>query len=153
MLRVAPHWTAPLICISDALRQLTGRGLLKKCQPYSANTSKRLAQMYYNSAVARLSCISSLVSSTTWQHCRKRLRRTLLIQLPSSRWTAPTLSIALRASNFQQYYSRDAKNACAPPLLHLHRQILTLNLTDGTFCGNSLRLLWPSQILSQRHRH
>ena len=36
------------ICISNALLWLTGRGLLKKCQQYLANTSKSLAQTYYN---------------------------------------------------------------------------------------------------------
>ena len=36
-----------------------------------------------------------------------------------------------------QCYSKVVKNACALPLLHLNRQILNLNLTDGTRCGNS----------------
>ena len=106
-----------------------------------ASTSKSLAQMYYNSAVAskmaRLLCISSLVPYSTWLHCWKLLRRNLPIQLPSSCLTAPTLSIALRGSNFQQYYSTVAQNTCALPLLHQHRQILNLNQTGGTFCGNS----------------
>ena len=54
--------------------------------------------------MARLSCISSLAPYTTWLYYRKPLKRNLLIRLPSSSSTAPTLSIASRGSNFQQSY-------------------------------------------------
>ena len=45
--------------------------------------------------------------------------------------------IASRGSNSQQCYSKVVKNACALPTLHLHRQLLNLNLTDGICCRNS----------------
>ena len=100
------------ICISYALLQLTGQGLPKKCQKYfgqyfqeSTGSPKCPAiQLHRASEMALLSCISFLAPYTTWQHCLKLPRRTLLIQLPSSPSTAPTLSIASRGSNSLQCY-------------------------------------------------